>query len=79
MSSWRVRPLFASVRHLADFMRDHAQSTEADDEWPRRVHEWITSGIPARILEAATLNATDPKVAAEYSQAYEYAAWIQYQ
>jgi len=76
---WDDQASEASVRHLADFMRDHELSSEADDEWPRRVHEWITSGIPARILEAAMLNATDPKVTAEYSQAYDYAARIQYQ
>lgn len=66
-----------SVRHLADVMRDHAQSTETDEHWSRRVREWIAGGVPARILEAATLKATDPKIAAEISQAYEYAAWSQ--
>ncbi|MEV6963795.1 hypothetical protein AB0M47_01685 [Hamadaea sp. NPDC051192] len=77
LTLWNDRADESSVRHLADTIGDHAQSMEPDDEWSRRVREWITSGVPTRILEAATLNATDPVVAAEYSQAHEYASWYE--
>jgi hypothetical protein len=67
----------ASIRQLADFLQGWPNSSILDDEWTRAITEWIRSGVPSQILEAAKLHASDPAIAAEFAEAYKYADWIQ--
>lgn len=76
LAVWESEPTEASARHLADFLTDWVHSVATGDAWSQTIEQWITGPTPSDALEAATLTASTPPIAADLSNAHEHATAI---